>query len=167
MVFGAVNRIVVADMEVGGVGRNFEFVLTWDAAEIFVFSRRGNFTDAEDSGFLVGVAGESAAEGVAAWVFLAGEIHWYHGELQGRAALNEQNVVVVAELHEFENVSLSLIVNFLVGFGTVTDFDYGHSGIVEVKKFGLSFLQDFERQSCRSWIKIVNTLQLKAPPQIF
>ena len=58
VVLRAVDGVVEAEVEVGGMRENVEFVLTWDADVVLLLGRGGDGADAEFYGLLVCLFGK-------------------------------------------------------------------------------------------------------------
>ena len=66
MLLRAVDSIVVADVEIGGIRTDIKLILLRHVMEAGFLTRRRNLTNAQDSCLFVGIAGEGAAEDIVA-----------------------------------------------------------------------------------------------------
>ena len=158
VIFRAVDRVVVTEVDVGRLRINLELFLRRDVFVAAFFAGSCDRADAEVLCFFIGLFGEAAGEDVGARMFLRGVVQRNHGELLAGTALAEQDLVIIAEPHEFLDVLFGLFVYGCVLRGTMADLEDRHAAVVEVQEFRLCFLEDFERQGSRAGVKIVNAI---------
>ena len=143
-------------MEICRTGRDVQLVLTRDADVVLLLGGGGDGADAEFDGLLVCLLGEGAGESVAAGVRLGGEVQRDEGKGLAGAAGGKDDVIVVAEPHQFFDVRLCLLVYFVVGGGTVADLEDGHACAVEVEHLALDFFQDVLGQDGGAGVKVID-----------
>ena len=153
-------------MEVCRAGRDVQLVLTRDADVVLLLGGGGDGADAEFDGLLVCLLGEGAGEGVAAGVRLGGEVQRDEGKGLAGAAGGKDDVIVVAEPHQFFDVRLCLLVYFVVGGGTVADLEDGHACAVEVEHLALDFFQDVLGQDGGAGVKVIDAFVHFVSPSI-
>ena len=78
------------------------------------------------------------------------KVKGYGFKLQGSAALNEDNIIFFGYGHEFSQKALRFVVDFLVGFGAVAHFHYGHACPFVIDKVFLHLFKHFKRQHGRT-----------------
>ena len=157
VVLRAVDGVVEADVEVCRTGRDVQLVLTRDADVVLLLGGGGDGADAEFDGLLVCLLGEGAGEGVAAGVRFGGEVQRDEGKGLAGTAGGKDDVIVVAEPHQFFDVRLCLLVYFVVGGGAVADLEDGHACAVEVEHLALDFFQDVLGQDGGAGVKVIDT----------
>ena len=63
------------------------------------------------------------------------QVHGNHRKLQGGTALNEQNLVVFRNVHQFPQIGNSIVKYLLIHFGAVGHLHNGHTGATVVQHF--------------------------------
>ena len=84
------------------------------------------------------------------------QVHGQHCELQGCAALQEKDFVVGGNAEQFAQVRFGGMYDALEFFRPMADLHHRHTSTLEVQHFGLGFLQDFQGQSRRTWVEVIN-----------
>jgi len=154
MVLGAFDGVVVADVEVIRilVGANdFRQV-----GPLLVFGRTNDIAGAElgsgFNGFLRPLTGQREVG-----LLVDGhEVERQHVELEARAALQKQDVVIVRHTQHFANQRFAAIDDGFVRLGTVRHFHHGLTGALVIEHLGSSLLQNRFRQNRRAGGKVVN-----------
>ena len=158
VVLRAVDRVVVAEVDVGGIRRDLELVLLRDVLVAAVLARGCDDADAEVLGFLVRFFCKAAGEDVSTRMLLRSEVQWQQGELRARAACHEQDFIVVAEIHELLDVGFRLVLHRCVFLRAVADFEDRFAASAEVQELCLCFLEDGQRQRRRAGIEVVDAI---------
>ena len=95
-------------MDIAGVFGIFDGVNVRNIGEVFILGRGGHIHPAEFFGLLRGLAGELARYKI---IGLAGghQVHGHHGELCGRAALNEAHLIIIRNTEHAAQSGLGLL----------------------------------------------------------
>ncbi len=156
MPLGAENRVVRTDVEVIGGRVEGQLILCRNPGEIVRLGGCGDLNGAELARFLGCVACKVAGDGI---IRLAGDhqVERNGGEHHGRAALHEQDLVVVRDIeHAAQNV-LCAVDNVVIIFGSVTHLHDGHAGALIVEHLCCGFFQNRQRHHGRTCRKVVNS----------
>ena len=144
----AVDRVVAADVEVVRVAAELRLVPVRDLRIADVLGG-GNLLDVRVLlGLLDGQVGEVAGVDV---VRLAGlvagqQVQRHLRELHGRAALQEEHLVVLGDAHERAQVRLGLCDDLLIHLGAVAHLHDGHAGVAVANQLLLRPLQHGQGQ---------------------
>jgi len=84
------------------------------------------------------------------------EVERQHVELEARAALQEQDVVVVGDAEHFAHQRFATVNDGFVRLGAVRHFHHGLTRALVVEHLGSSLLQNRFRQNRRAGGKVVN-----------
>ena len=153
---GAVNGVVLADVDVVGILGNGQVGAVGDVGEGSILGGSDGVGLAIELGFLPCLLGPLAGDDVVGNLVFH-QVHGNHGELLVGAALEEQDLVVIGNVHQLPQVSLGLVDDALVGLGTVAHFHDGHAGALVIEHLGGNFSQNFLRQNGGTCGKIVNS----------
>ena len=137
MVLGAEDGVVVADMEIGSIIAELDFLLSRDVLEVDILAGSGYIAAAQDFSLLVCLAGEAAGQNVVAALLSGSKVQGNHIKLHAGTALHEQYLVVISQPHQLKDISLCLVVHRIVCLGAVADFQDGHAGVLEIQKLCL------------------------------
>ena len=111
--FGAVNRVVIADVHIVRI-RSEIFSADFRDVAVGVLLGAGNTFDvAEFAGFLVRLLRPLPGYNVVCLFGFSQQIERNHGELQCTAALQEQDFVVIRNVHQFTQIRLGVFNNRL------------------------------------------------------
>ena len=153
-------------MEICRAGRDVQFVLTRDADVVLLLGGGGDGADAEFDCLFVCLLGEGAGESVAAGARFGGEVQRDEGEGLAGTAGGKDDVLVVAEAHQFFDVCLCLLVYFVVGRGAVADLEDGHACAVKVEQLALDLFQDVLGQDGGAGVKVIDAFVHFVSPSI-
>ena len=155
-VLGAEDGVVLADVDVAGILVVGDGVHIRDVGEVFVLAGGHDVGFAELGGFLGGQIREVAGDKV---VGLAGghEVQRHHGELLGRTALEEADLVVVGDVHHPAQRGLSLGDDGIEPLAAVAHLHHALAAAAIFKQFGLGLLQDLFGQHAGACAEIVNS----------
>ena len=155
-VTGAENGVVLADVDVAGLGVIVDGLHVGDIGEIPVLAAGGDAGRAELGGFLGGFLAEIAGHQV---IRRAGghKIQRDHGELLGGAALEKADLVVVGDVQHPPHGGLGVRDDLVEPFAAVAHFHHAHAGTVVVQQFLLGGFQNSFRQHRRSGAEIINS----------
>ena len=157
VVDGAVNRLVLADVEVVGVLGNLDGVDVGHVAERLVLAGRQAVRGAVHLRFLEGLLRPGTGNDVVGHAaFDLHEVHRNGGELRGGATLEEQHLVVLGDAHEVAQVGLSGVDDVLERLRAMAHLHDGHACALVVEHFGCSLLQNRFRQDGGTCRKVVN-----------
>ena len=122
---------IVGDVQIGAIGN----------VGVVLIGRGGNDLDFADLlGFGNGLLRPSTGLDVASNAVLH-QVHGNHGELQGSAALDEEDLVVVRNVHQIAQVLLRLVDDLLIDLGAVGHFHDAHAGTSVVHHLVTDFFQ--------------------------
>ena len=107
-------------------------------------------------GFGIGFFAPSAGDDVIRHAVLH-QVHGDHGELQGSAALDEKDLIVVGDVHQLPQVRFSLVHDGLKDLGAVAHFHDAHAGTFVVEHLGGDLLQHRFGQHAGACGEIVDT----------
>ena len=85
------------------------------------------------------------------------QVQGNHGKLRRRASLQEQDMVIVGDVHQLADEILGIIIYLFERLGAVTHFHDRHAGSLVVKHFSGRFFQHGFRQYSRTWRKIIHS----------
>ena len=163
MELGAVDGVVLADIDVIGILGNVQIGAVRDIGKGLVFGRSHLDSFTVFAGFLPCLLGPLARYDVGCLLIL----HQVHGngcELGPCAALQEQDLVIVGDLKQVSQVSFGFLDDAVIDFAAMAHFHDRHAASAVVKHFVRSFLQNFNGKHSRSCRKIINTCHLIVPP---
>ncbi len=158
MILSTIYSIIVAKMDIGSLGIYIELLLSRDVAVAAFLARGSDTAGAEYLCFIVAFLSEAAGQHIVARMLFRGIVQRHHGELMARTALQEQDLIIVAEPHELEDVGLGLVVYSFILFRTMADFEDRHATAIEIQELGLSLFQNVERQHGWARIEVVDTI---------
>ena len=127
----AVDGLVLADVDVVGILGDLEVGAVGHVGVVLVLAGRGDDDLADLLRFLDGLLGPCAGLDVDGLAVLH-QVHRDHGELERRAALDEQDLVVVGDAHEVAQILLSLVDDLLEDRGAVRHFHDAHAAAAVV-----------------------------------
>ena len=138
-IFGTVDRVVAADMDIGQILVDLPVFDAFDLRELFGLAvvDQIDFV-AEDLHFLHGLVGPFACVADADLLAGDGDVHRNHRELETRAALQEQNRVVVADVQQTAEVGFGGLDDFVKGFRAMAFLDDAVTTATIVNKLFLS-----------------------------
>jgi hypothetical protein len=145
-------------MQVCGLGIQLQIGLGRQVVEIVSFNTGSGFGSAKFLGFLKGFFAPGAGDNVVRTCSSRAEVHRDHGELQAGAALQEKDLIVGRDFQQFAQIVLSIGYDGFEFFRAMADFHHGHAGPFIIEHFCLGLLEDFQRQSGGTGVKVENTL---------
>ena len=153
-ILGAENGVVLADVDVAGVGVVGDGADVGDVGKVFVLAGGDHLRLAELGGLFGGQVGEVAGDDV---VGLAGghKVQGHHGELLGRAALEKADLVVVGDLHQPAQAGLGVLYDVLEPLAAVAHFHHALAAAVVVQHLGLGRLKHLLGQHAGPGAEIV------------
>ena len=137
---GAVDGLVLADVDVVGILGNVQIGAVGDVGEVLVGGGGDHLHLAVLLGLGNGLLGPCAGLHVAGLAVLH-QVHGHHGELQRTAALDEQHLVVVGNVHQLAQVCLGLVGDLLEHLGAVAHFHDAHAAAAVVHHLVADLLQ--------------------------
>ena len=93
------------------------------------------------------------------------EIHRDHRKLHARAALNEENRIVVGNVQQLTDIRFGTVQNRLEKLAAVREFHKTAAAALIIREFGLSLFHNRLRHHRRTGRKIVNR-HFMNPPEI-
>ena len=168
-VLGAENGVVLADVDVAGVLVVVDGVDVRDVGEVLVLAGSNDLHLAELGGFLGGQVREVAGNEV---IGLAGghEVQRHHGELLGRTALKETDLVVVRDVHHPAQGGFGLGDDGVEPLAAVAHLHHALAAVAVFEQLGLCLFQDFFGQHAGPCAEVVNSchnelsLSYQVPP---
>ena len=125
LVFGAVNGVVFADIQIIRFLRNIQIAAVRNVGVIFVRGRSDThnlrITLRLFCRFLCPVAGDN----ICCRTVLC-KVHGNHRKLGGAAALQEQNAVIVRYTDQFAEILLGFLDDPVINFSAVAHLHHGH-----------------------------------------
>lgn len=91
-------------------------------------------------------------------MLLGSEVQREKGELRARAARHEEDLVVIAEPHEFLDVSLGLRLHGGILLRTVADLEDGHAAAAKIEELRLRLFEHGQGQRRRPRVEVVDTI---------
>ena len=157
LIGGAVDGLILADIDVIGVLADGQIGAIGDIAVVAVLAGCDKVDLAVLLRLGIGLLGPVAGDDVIGNAVLH-EVHGDHGELEGRAALDEHYLVVIGDVHEVAKILLGLVNDLLEDLGTVAHLHDAHAGafiIHEVVTNALKHLLGEDGGTCG---EVVNTI---------
>ena len=137
---GAVDGLVFADVDIIAVVGDVQIAAIGDVGEVLILGGGDDVHLAEFLGLGNGLLGPCAGFHIAGLTVLH-EVHGHHGELHGAAALNEQDLVVVRDVHQLAQVGLGLVGDLLEHLGAVAHLHDAHTAATVVHHLVPDLLQ--------------------------
>ena len=136
----AVDRLVLADVDVVGVLGDVQIGAIGDVAVILILGGGSHDDLAVLLGLGNGLLGPRARLDIHGLAVLH-QVPCHGGELQGRAALDEQHLVVVGDVHQLAQVGLGLVHDLLEHLGAVAHLHDAHTAAAVVHHLVADLLQ--------------------------
>ena len=147
---GALDGVVGAVIEVGGVGAQLQVALGGDIGVLAVLGGGGDVDLTVLLGFLHGEVCEVAGHSVVGLAGLADQVHGDHAKLHGAATLQEQDFIALRHVHQLAELGLGVVKDLLEDLGAVAHLHDGHTGAVVVGDLSACTLEDLQRQHGRA-----------------
>ena len=162
---GAVDGLVLADIDVVGVLGNVQVGAVGDVGEVLVGGGGNHLHLAVLLGLGNGLLGPCAGLHIAGLAVLH-QVHGHHGELQGAAALDKQDLVVIGDVHQLAQVGLGLVGDLLEHLGAVAHLHDAHAAAAVVHHLVADLLQHGLRHHSRTGGEVESTtvFHLAFPP---
>ena len=126
--------------------------------KIDILARSSYIATAKNLSFLAGLGGKAARQYIVTTLFRGSKVHSHHVKLHAGTTLNKENLIIITKSHQFQNISLGLIVYCIIGRSTMADFQNGHTGVLEIQELSLSLLEHLLWQHGWTWVKVINTI---------
>ena len=162
---GAVDGLVLADVDIVGILGDVQIGAVGDIGEVLVGGGGNHLHLAILLGLGNGLLGPCAGLHIAGLAVLH-QVHGHHGKLQGAAALDEQDLVVIGDVHQLAQVGLGLVGDLLEHLGAVAHFHDAHAAAAVVHHLVADLLQNRLRHHGRTCGEIESTtvFHLAFPP---
>ena len=154
VVGGAVDGLIFADVDVIGVVRDVQIGAVGEIGEVLIGGGGDDFDFTVPLGLGYGLFAPGAGLHIAGHAVFH-QVHGNHGELQGSAALDEHDLVVVGDTHQVPQVLLSFVNDLLEYLGTVAHLHYAHTCALVIEHFIGSFLKHFLREYSRTCTEVI------------
>ena len=141
MVDSTVNGVVHADINIVGVLTEHGLVCLGDVGEGLVCGGSDRLCVAVALRLLESLLCPLTGYDVVSLVILVHEVEGNHRELRGAAALKEQNLVVIGNVHYLSEKRLSILDNLVIGLAAVGHFQYALAAALVVEHFSRCFLE--------------------------
>ena len=158
----AVNGLVLADVDVIGIGAEREAVDVGHVGEVLVLGTGDAAGVAVELGLLEGLLRPVARHDVVGNLVLH-EVHGDGRELLRGAALQEQHAVVVGDVHEVADVLLCGLDDALERGGAVRHLHHGHASALIIEHFRGGGGQHLLGEHCRTGREIVHASHAEPP----
>ena len=142
---GAVNRIVLADVDVIRIFGNIEVTAIGNIAEGLV-RRRGDCDSIRISGCLLKRPLGPLTGDYICGLSVLRHVHRDGSKLLVCAALQEQDFVIVRDVHELPEIFLGFLDDAVKNLAAMAHFHDGHAASAVIQHFFLCFLKNFHRQ---------------------
>ena len=154
---GAVDGLIFADVDVIGVVRDVQIGAVGEVGEVLIGGGGDDFDLAVPLGLGNGLFAPGAGLHIAGHAVFH-QVHGHHGKLHCTAALNEEHLIVIRNVHQRPQIGFCLRQDLLEHRGTVAHLHNAHTAAVIVQHFGGDLLQNGLRHHSRSGGKIINTV---------
>jgi len=158
VILRAFDGVVGAQVGVGSIGGQLDFLGARDASELLRFGAGGDVVEKTllqfADGFRRPGAGVQHIDGLAG----QSEILRHGGKLQAASALDEDHRVVFGNRKELAKVSLGGVIDGLVLVRAVRHFHDGHAGAAVVEQLFANTLENRKRQSRRTGVEIKSAM---------
>lgn len=152
----AFNGLVRGDVEIGGhVGRLY-FILCRHAGGGYPCGICGDVDVAEEFSLLDGFLCPGTGVGVVGALIGSEQVHGNHGELGAGSALQEEDRLIVGNIHKLCHIGGSLFMDGRVLLAAMAALHDGHAAALEIDEIALCLLQNFEREYCGSGAEVID-----------
>ena len=155
-VLGAEDGVVLADVDIAGILIVRDGVHIRDVGEVLVLAGCHDVGLAELGGFLGGQVGEVAGDDV---VRLAGghEVQRHHGELLGRTALEEADLIMIGNVHHPAQGGFGVGDDGLEPLAAVAHLHHALAAVAVFEQLCLSLLEHLFGQHAGTCAEIINS----------
>ena len=157
LIGGAVDGLIFADVDVIGFRVHGQVGAVGDVREVLVLAGSQHIDFAELLGFLIGLFRPAAGDDVIGHAVFQ-QIHGNHGELQGGAALDKEDMIIVGNAHQVPQVLLGLVHNGLEHLGAMAHFHDAHAAAAVVEHLVADLFEHRLRHGGRTGGEVVNTI---------
>ena len=155
-ILGAEDGVVLADVDVACILVVVDSVHVRDVGEVLILAGRDDLGLAELCGFLCGQIGEVAGDDV---VGLAGghEVQRHHGELLGRAALEEADLIMIGNVHHPAQGGFGVGDDGVEPLAAVAHLHHALAAVAVFEQLCLSLLEHLFGQHAGTCAEIINS----------
>ena len=157
MINRAVDRVVHADVEVVRIGSEGRLVELRNIGESFVLGGSDNVRVAVASAFLIRFLRPLTGDDIVSLAGLGRKVQRNCRKLGRCAALKEQHLIVIGNVHYFSEKRLCLFDDTVVNLGTMGHLHDTLTAALIIEHFVSSFSQYALRQHRRTCRKIINS----------
>ena len=154
-----VDGLILADIDVVGILGNVEIGAIGNVGVVLILAGGGDDDFADLLCLSDGLLGPCAGLNVNGLAVLH-EVHGDHGELEGGAALDEQDLVVVGNAHQVAQILLGFVNDLLKDLGAVGHFHDAHAAAAVVEHFVTDLLQNRLRHHGGTCGEVVSAIVL-------
>ena len=163
LILCSINRIVFADIHIVCILRNIQIGAVRNIGEGLV-RRRCNLNDfAVLFSFLSSLLCPLAGDDVCS-LAVSHQVHRNLCENQRCAALQENDFIIVRNVHQFTKICFCFVNDLLEHLGAVAHFHHAHTAAAVIHHFLCCFFQNFFRKNSRTSTEIINSAHGKTPP---
>ena len=162
MELGAIDGLVVADVDVVGIFANLKLVDIGNVSEVLVLRGSSDTDVTVLGGFLACLLAPGAGKNIVSLALLK-QVHGNGGELRPSATLQEENLVIVGNAHQIAQVGLSLIENLLECLGAMGHLHNGHARAAVIQHLSCGLLKHADGKRGGTGGKVVNPCHVNRP----
>ena len=161
----AVDGFILADVDIVGIGGNVQIGAVGNVAVVLILGGGGHDDFAVLFSLGNGLLGPGAGFDIHGLTVLH-QVPGNGGELQGGAALDEQDLVVVGNVHQVAQVGLGLVDDLLEDLGAMAHLHDAHAAAAVVHHLVTDLLQNGFRHhgGAGGEVKSAVILHLMVPP---
>jgi len=155
----AVDGLILADVDIVGILGNVQVGAVGNIAEILILGGGGH----NDLTVLLSLGNGLLGPGTGLYIHSLAVLHQVPGnggELQGGTALDEQDLVVIGNVHQLTQVGLGLVDDLLEHLGAVAHLHDAHTAAAVVHHLVTDLLQDGLRHHGRTGGKVKSAVIL-------
>jgi hypothetical protein len=159
----AVDGLVGRVVQIGGFWVAFPAIARRDGGEVDCLGTGDHVDLAEFLSFGDGLLRPLSGVQIVRFRLAAQQVHGNHGELAGRAALQEQHLVMGGDVEQFAQIGLGLFGDGDEFLAAMAHFHHRHAGTVPVEHLGLGLFQNRLGQHGGTRAKVIWTWHVENP----
>ena len=153
---GAIDRVVLADVDVARISANGKVGAVGDVGEVPVLRAGDDLWVSEDLGLSICLARPTARNDVVR-LLVDSKVHENSREEQRVSTLQEEHPIAVRDAHELSEVRLGRIDDLLEGRGAVAHLVHGHARPPIVEHLGRRLAQHVLGKHRRPSREVIDT----------
>ena len=159
---GAIDGLVVADVDVVGIFANLKLVDIGNVSEVLVLRGSSDTDVAVLGGFLASLLAPGTGKDIVGLALLK-KVHGNGGELRPSATLQEENLVIVGNTHQITQIGLSLVEDLLECLGAMGHLHNGHARAAVIQHLSCGLLKHADGKRGGTGGKVVNPCHVNRP----